>query len=171
MNILKSKRSQNRVQEMIFMILAIAVFFLIVSLFYLSVTLTNLKKTGAEGARTSSILLVSALASSPEFNCPDYSGICVDADKVMALSNHPEYAKFWAVAGLRVEKVYPPSNSVVCTKGNYPFCSIIKVISANSTNVVGDASYVNLCRRAYVNSHAYVQCELAKIVIETERKI
>jgi hypothetical protein len=168
---LKSKKTQSRIQEMIFMILAIAVFFILVLLFYLAVSLGNIKRTAEAGTRSGAILLIAGLAGSPEFNCPESSGICVDTDKLLVLSNYSEYSRFWNVAGLRVERVYPIlEKNIICNKFNYPRCNIYLIVPSKSQNVVRDESYVSLCRIEYKNEHRYTQCDLGKIIVETEKK-
>lgn len=168
---LLKKKAQNRIQEMIFMILAVVVFFVLVLLFYLSVSLGNIKKTAEAGTRTGAILLIAGLAGSSEFSCPDSIGACVDTDKLLALANHQEYSKFWNVAGLRVEKVYPIMNgTIVCNPVNYPQCNLFNIIPSKSGNIIRDESYVNLCRMEYKNEHRYTQCDLGKIVIETVKQ-
>lgn len=168
---LKLKRSQTKIQEMIFMIIAVAIFFILVLLFYLAVSLGGIKKTAEAGSRSSSILLVSALAGSSEFNCPHSVGSCVDTDKIINLMNHPEYAAFWGVAGLRVERVYPiMSPPVLCNSVNYPSCSVFTIVPSKSLDVIRDESYVSLCRRELKNDYPYIQCDLGKIVIETAKK-
>jgi hypothetical protein len=156
---------------MIFMILAVALFFIIVALFYLAVTVGNIKKTAETSTRTGSILLLSQLAGSPEFNCPESSSACVDTDKLLALMNHPEYAKFWGVSGLFVERVYPvSSNSSICNSINYPRCTSYPIVTSKAASLVRDESYVNLCRREFQSGYPFVQCDLGKIIVETERK-
>jgi hypothetical protein len=160
-----------KIQEMIFMIIAIAIFFIMILLFYLSVTLGNLKKSQEVGVRSGTILLLSAIAGSPELNCPWTQTNCVDADKVMALIKRKEYSVFWPVAGLKIEKVYPyTSQSIECNTGNYPNCNSFSVIISKSANVIRDSSYISLCRRELEAGYSYVRCDLAKIIMESEKK-
>ena len=165
-----NKKSQMQIQEMSFMIIALAVFFILVLLFYLAFSLSGLKKTVEAGTRQGAILLVSQLAGSPEFSCPDGGSQCVDTDKIISLMNHPEYARFWDVAGLRIERVYPFENRTIeCNEGNYPRCTTFTIISKKTENVIEDASYVSLCREEYKNGYSYTECELGKIIVASEK--
>lgn len=170
---LKSRNSQVRVQEMIFMLIGLTVFFAIVLLFFLSFSLNGLKKDVQASSRQGSILLVSRLAASPEFECAETDiALCVDADKVIALMNYAEYKRFWKVQSLKIEKIYPPSNNTVqCSLNNYPNCNTYTIINNNVTGIIEDASYITLCRKEYKNGYPYNLCELGKMIIGTSTSI
>ena len=167
--ILTSKKSQIKIQEMSFMIIGIMIFFLLVLLFWLAVSLSGLRQTAAASSRANAILLAASLSGTPEFGCADSSSLCVDSDKLLALKNHPEYSRFWDVAGIKVEKVYPPSSSTIeCRTGNYPSCTSYTIVNATSTeNTVTYSSYISLCRREYAEGYAYQQCDLGRIEVTT----
>lgn len=158
-------------KEMSFMIIALAIFFSLVLLFYLVTSLSGLKKDVEVGKRESSITLVAKLAGSPEFTCAKGGSLCVDVEKLVALTNHQDYSRFWGndLVGLRVEKVYPQANTTIkCTSGNYDRCTTFIIKQKTTSNVIEDSSYVSLCRREFKNGEGYYQCDLGKIIISTE---
>ena len=168
---LGSKRSQMAIKEMSFMIVALAIFFSLILLFYITLSMSGLKKDVEVGKRESSILLVSKLAGSPEFACANGQSLCVDVEKLIALTNHPDYARFWGndLVGLRVERVYPSSNkTLICNNLNYDTCSTFVIKEKTTSNVIEDSSYVSLCRREFMNTYGYDQCDLGKIIISSE---
>jgi hypothetical protein len=172
--LLNSRRGQIKIQEMSFMLIGLAIFFVLVLLFYLAVSLGGMRQTASQSLRAGSILLASQLAGTPEFACSDMSfggSSCVDADKVLALTNHPEYAKFWGseVKALSVERVYPSlGRTIECNLGTYPNCNVFTIIEPKAgESIIYDASYVSLCRREYQNNYGYVQCDVGKIIIGT----
>jgi len=164
-------RAQMKIQEMSFMIIALAIFFILILLFYLAVSLQGMKRDVAQSERAGGILLAATLAGTAEFSCAEYTtSVCVDSDKLLALTDHPEYARFWDVAGITVEKVYPaPAGRKVCTRENYPNCNVFVIVNQTSTNTMSDASYVLLCREDYRNQYSYTQCDLGKIIVTTEK--
>jgi hypothetical protein len=165
------KKSQMNLKEMSFMIVALAIFFTLVLLFYLTISLSGLKKEVETGKRTGSILLVAKLAGSPEFACASSNSLCVDVDKIVVLLNHPDYARFWGndVAGLRIEKIYPKINGTIeCNMINYDRCTTFTIKALTTSNVIEDSSWVSLCRREYENTYNYPHCELGKIIVSTE---
>ena len=166
MEIRKIKKSQIKVQEMSFMILAVFLFFMLVILFYLSFSLSSLKKNVEISNRAKNVLLVQFLAGSPEFACPYSKMTCIDEDKLMALKTHVSYSTFWDVDGLSIERLFPKMNKTVeCSLGNYPNCNKF-TLALNKTGEKGiaDASFVALCRREY-KTYTYQKCELGKIIV------
>jgi len=170
---LECKRSQMQIQEMSFMLVGLAVFFMIVLLFYVVISLSGLKQRVAESTREGNILLVSMLAGTPEFSCAEKStSLCVDGYKVLALKNNLNYASFWNVDGLKIQKFYPYTNNTIeCSIGNYDICNTITLVKEKPTevnNLHRDSSYVTLCVRESENDYLYSRCELAKIIVSTK---
>lgn len=168
---IKSLRSQMKIQEMSFMIIALVVFFIIVLLFYLAISLSGLKQRFDASTRAGNILLVSKIAESPEFSCADASSIlCVDEDKILALKQNKAYTSFFQVDGLKIETLRLLNESQLeCSLGNYPNCNIITIVS-NKSNSVADSSFISLCRKEYKNGYTYNKCEPAKITIWTQKR-
>ncbi len=165
-----AKKSQVKIQEMIFMLIGLTVFLGIVFLFFLSISLSGLKTSAQASSREGAIMLISRLASSPELECAQNEvSLCVDADKVMALMNRQEYRRFWKVASLKIEKTFPPSNRTIqCSMTNYPNCNTFTIIRNLTSNIIEDASYVSLCRIEYQAGYPYTLCDMGKIIVGTE---
>jgi hypothetical protein len=169
-----NKKSQLKIQQMIFMIIAVFFLFILVGLFFLSIAMNNLKKTALITEEKSSMLLVSKLANSPEFSCGNAFGTsrinCIDFDKLMALKeNAGGYSDFWGVAKIEVRKVYPASN-VTCQETNYPDCGIIKILDRNVKTLPYSYDFVSLCRKETNEVEIYNKCELARLMIASEDK-
>ena len=153
------------------MVLGVALFFIIVFLFFIAFSLNNVKDTAREKSRDDAILLASKLAGSPEFACPATSSegssfICVDSDKILALSMNKEYTKYWDVNSIRIDKVYPyDGRKVVCNMGNYPNCNSFIIIANKTSSVEEYSSFISLCRPENKENNFYNLCELGKIVI------
>lgn len=175
--LLKSKRADMHTTEMIFMLIGLTVFFVIVLLFYLTYSISNVKAHVTAGSKAGSILLAEGLAGSPEFACPDDlakdAGLCVDSDKILAMvSSHPLYAKFWSndISGLRIEKV--GSNTTInCASGNYEKCNTLVIIpNKPGTEIDEYGSYVTLCKRNSKGDKIYSDCALAEIIVAAEKR-
>lgn len=169
-----SKKGQLKIQQMIFMILAVFFLFILVGLFFLSVSMTNLKKSALNLEEKNSMLLVSKLANSPEFSCGNSFGTsrlnCIDFDKVMALSrNIEDYSEFWGVAKIELRKIYPESN-VVCKDSTYPDCGIITILDNNVKTLPFSYNFVSLCRKEVDETGIYDKCELARLMVASEDK-
>ena len=164
-----SKKSQAKIKEMMFMLVFLAVFFVIVGLFYLTITSSGLKKDVYESTKAGAIMLAVRLADSPEFNCG--SSNCIDTDKLVVLNQNLAYVSFWQVDGLVIKRLFPSQNSSVeCTPGTYPNCNTYTIKSPSNYSSQ-DSSYVSLCRIESKNNYFYKKCELGKIIIYTSTQL
>ncbi|MFH1787682.1 MAG: hypothetical protein ABH811_02745 [archaeon] len=160
-----------KIQQMTFMLIAVTLFFVLVGMFFLMITLSGLKESSQELCEKNAKLLVTKLANSPEFSCGEVFGSsrsnCIDADKVMALRNNiKDYSDFWGVSNIEIRKIYPKDFNRVCDQGNYPDCNLINVFSKQGG--VSSDNFVSLCRKESFDGEIYDRCELAKIIIGSE---
>ena len=168
------KLGQMKIQQMIFMVLAVGLLFLLVGLIFLSVAFRNLKATAANIAEKDSMLLVSKLANSPEFSCGNAFGTsrvnCVDFDKLMALKGNIEkYTSFWGVAKIEVRKIVP-INEIDCQEENYPECGTVKILNLQVDTLPSSSAFISLCRKEVNESRTYNKCELARLIVASEDK-
>lgn len=170
-NLLKNK-AQMKIQQMSFLLLAVFIFFVLVGMLILSISLSGLKdastKLQAENAR----LLVTKLANSPEFSCGLAFGTsektnCIDVDKIMILKeNINKYSEFWGVTSIEIRKIYPQNKNITCTSANYPNCDVIKL--KGTSKGYGIANFVAWCRKEKYNEEVQDKCELAKMIVRYE---
>lgn len=163
---MNNKKAQLKIQQMIFMVMAITLFFILAGLFFLSVRITNLEQDVVELNRDKAVSLVNKIASNPEFifeNVPN----AVDADKLMILKNEQRYRDFFGVDGIIIEKIYPISNDVDCTLENYPNCNRIKIFTSKDAAVI--SSFISLCTKETINGNSYNKCELARLMIDEKQ--
>ncbi|MFA6023271.1 MAG: hypothetical protein WC781_04240 [Candidatus Pacearchaeota archaeon] len=165
MSIVLNQKGQLKIQQMSFMLLAVFLFFMMVLLFYVAVSTTNLKKEQVSLERDKGIGLAAKIASTAEFG---FEGIpnSIDADKAMIIKNEVKYRDYWGINGIIIKKVYPASSNIECKASNYPDCDTIKIFTANESSSI--SSFVSLCRKQTSGGHSYNHCELAKIMIETK---
>jgi len=166
-------KAQVKVQQMVFMLIVVTLFFALAGMFILVVKYSGLKETATELEEKNAMLLVSKLANSPEFSCGDAfeksRTNCMDGDKIMMLKeNKDKYEDFWDVSNIEIRKIFPKTDEVVCTLNNYPNCNVIRF---NSEISGFDASnFVILCRKETSEGKSYNKCELAKLMISYESK-
>ena len=174
--LVKSKRSQLKIQQMAFMLMAVTLFFLLVGLFVIVIKFSGLKQKATDLEEENAKLLLSKLSNSPEFSCGDafnYGKVnCIDSDKVMILKeNIAKYNGFWGVASIEIRKIYPKSSKdIECTLNSYPNCNIIKVYSKKVNSGAYKENFVSLCRKDIEEGESYDRCEMAKILISYEVK-
>ena len=169
-----NKNGQLKIQQMIFMIVAVALLFVLVGIFFLSITLSNTKQTATNLAEENSMLLVSKVANSPEFSCDNAFGTsrtnCIDFDKVIFLSKKGDYSNFWGVAKIEIRKILPDEGNTICTSDNYPNCGIVNILDKNVKILPYSSNFVSLCRKETDGKIIYDKCELAVLLIASEDK-
>jgi hypothetical protein len=165
-----NKRGQIKIQQMVFMILGLTVFFVIAGLFVLSLFLSGLKSSQAATSEQQATLLVENLANSPEFACGSAFGTqrtdCIDMDKALALKDHAgQYASFWGVQEIEILRLYPPENfSIECTNETYPNCGRLSILKTGNTGT-DDSAYVSLCRKEKYGNSFYDKCEMGELAV------
>ncbi len=166
---MKNKKGQLKIQQMAIMLLAVTLFFALAGMIILATQFSNLKERATIIEADNAKLLVSKIASSPEFSCGESFGTgmssCIDADKVINLRNNIEnydYGGFWKVDGIEIKTIYPENQGIECTMMNYPDCDSITLIKSNGTGV---SNFVSLCGKRNINGKIYDKCALAKIIV------
>jgi hypothetical protein len=165
MSALLDKKAQLKIQQMVFMLLAITLFFILVGMFYLAIKVVNLESDVNELNRDKAVALVSKIASNPEFvfeNVPN----AVDADKLMILKDSREYDGFFGVDGIIVQKIYPEEEEKDCTIENYPDCTRIKLFT--NKDVSSTRSFVSWCRKNTLSGTSFDDCSLAILMIDSK---
>jgi hypothetical protein len=142
-----------------------------VGLFAFAILFSSIKHDAQAALDAKTLSAIKNLASSPEFYCATSKVNCVDFDKAMALSNNPNYAKFYSFAKLSIIKSSAFKKSedsmVKCTMANYPDCEEIVILDKNIENKKSVSSYVALCRTERENDQNYQKCELGKLMAWT----
>lgn len=167
------KRSQMKIQQMVFMLIAIMIFFALVGLLIVTIGFSGLKEKATALQEKNALLLASKLANSPEFSCGQTEN-CIDFDKAIVLKdNIKEYKtgnkNFWGVSGIEIIKIYPENSDFTeCNSQNYPDCNKITLISGTGTSA---ENFVSLCRKEYDSGNYinYNKCELGKILVKYEK--
>ena len=157
------KRGQLKIQQMIFMLIAVTLFFVLVLLFYLSIKFAGLEQSKDNLERDKAIGIATKIASSAEFNFEGKSR-AVDTDKIMALKNKEDYKNYWGVDDIIIEKIYPIEEDEECDLRNYPNCNKIIVIGDGKGEFIH--SYVALCRKEIILGNAQDRCEIGLLKIK-----
>jgi len=167
-----SKKAQMKIQQMAFMLIGVFLFFGLVAMIVLTVKISGLKNSVSDLREQNSLLLVTKLASSPEFSCERAFGTektdCVDLDKVMMLKeNIAKYSNFWGVKNIEIRRIYPENKNISCTTSIYPNCDTIQLMNKASTGY-DKYNYVTLCRKAVYNGKIVNKCEMGILIVRWE---
>ena len=166
------KKSQIKIQEMAFMLVAVFIFFSLVLLFGFSVSYQNIVENANRINEERTLSAITNLANSPEFSCTGSRDNCVDADKVAAILNKQNYEKFWTFSSLQIIKINAINKTekelIDCTFANYPNCDNFLIYKKDVGNERTVSSFVSLCRKDLLNGAVYEKCEIAKFIAGTE---
>lgn len=154
-----TRKSQLKIQQMAFMLMAVFFFFILAGLFYLIIQGQSWKKQASVLERNNAVELANMLGSSAEFTCGAY---CVDADKLMVLRERTAYRDFWEDSGLEV-RVIDGESERACSDGNYPDCNLIKISESDSGVKV--SSFVSVCWRESVGGYVELVCKLGRFIV------
>jgi len=162
------KKAQLKIQQMVFMILAITLFFVLVLIFYFATKVNDMKQDVIDLDREKASRLATKIASNPEFTFRGKSN-AIDSDKLMILKEQKAYKNYWEnINGFLIKKLAPETKNAECTLQNYPDCDEIKIFNVGKG--VTSSSYVALCRIENVNGIGYDKCELAILSIYIENE-
>jgi hypothetical protein len=164
---MKTKKAQMKIQQMIFVLIAITLFFALVGIIVLKVWLSGLSQTSINLKQEQAKMLVSRLANSPEFSCGETFGnwkaACVDLDKAMALKQKSEaYKSLWGVQNIEIRIIYPDEyagQTVDCSSGTYPNCNLLNIIGKKEG--IPEENYITVCRKDSSTGETYDKCEIA----------
>ena len=88
-----TKKAQLKIQQMSFVLVAIVIFFALVSLVYFSISFSSLQEDAEQLRKDEAKQLVRKLSNTPEFAFTSETdcAICIDFDKAMQLANSEQY--------------------------------------------------------------------------------
>lgn len=165
----KGKKGQFKIQQMAFMLLAVFLFFILVSLFWLAIQQRNLHKEATQLEEEKTFFIADFLSGSSEFSCTGEIGeYCIDTDKLIVLQEKEAYKDLWPVSFIQVRKLDGEMDEKECNKVNYPNCNIYKVFGYDDGT--GKGSFVALCRWERISGYATKICELGKLIIGYKTK-
>ena len=168
---MKNKKSQLKIQEMSFMLVALVLFFAIIVIFAFAIIYSNIQKTVSTAKEERTFSSINVLANSPEFNCGKTN--CIDGDKLINILGEKQYFNFWEFSSLKIIR-YSAFNSsedkmIKCSLDNYPECEIFEVYDKKIPERK-ISSFAVLCFKEQENGEVYDKCEIAKIIAGTEKQ-
>lgn len=150
---MKSKKSQIKIQETAFALLAIVILFSIVFIFYMKFSSVGLANKAEALKEDRALSMLNSIIAMPEISCSSSIGsqtesLCIDKDKLSAFKDMKGYAGFWAgLKGLRIMQIYPSESEFVI----YP----------NQGNSKEVSTFASLCEQ----SREGYECSISMIII------
>jgi hypothetical protein len=153
---------------MIFMLIAVTLFFILAGLFFLSFQLSGIRSQFLDIQEQNAKQLVSKLANTPELTCGRPN--CIDYDRALLLKDKLEYRRFWQVDSIEVIRLYPIlDNDIECNKGSYPNCNKLTIFENTGKDLIPrQSNFVQLCRKDSYEGDFYERCELGLLIVGFE---
>jgi hypothetical protein len=160
-------KSQLKIQEMAFMLMAVVIFIILAGLFFFSFEYRQMFKEANTLSKEKAISTISNLASLPELNFGQTR--CIDSDKLLALVNNERYKSFLPLTSLSLIKI-GEKNQTKCSIESYPNCNYYEIYSSSLDQEMV-STFTCICRKERAESgYDYNTCELAKIIAGSEVK-
>ena len=157
-------KGQFKIQQMVFVLVAVIILFGIVSVFFVSIRFGSLRSDVDDQRKDAVFEQVRKMAGTPEFIWTSFEDCasCVDLDKLFLLKNRTSYKGFWKdISLLKVSRVYPTYQTGECTLNSYPECNSITLV--NEGDYESYDAFVSLCR--YDGEIDQTRCEMGKIIM------
>lgn len=166
--LVKSKRSQLKIQEMAFMLMAVIIFFVLAGMFFMIMMYRDLFAQANTLEKEKAISTAMNIANTPEFSCGE--SLCIDTDKLIVMQNRTNYKGFWPITSFVVHKISKDTEIIPCNLKNYPNCNFFEVYKEEVGTEQGVETFVSLCRKDKVGEFIYDKCELGRVIIGFEKK-
>jgi len=160
------KKAQYRIQQMVFMIVAVSFFFILVGVFFLGYQYRTTKSSFEDLQKEQAISFLNVIRNMPEFGYSSKDsyakGICLDLDKIAIVSSEVnKFSELFPVASIELAIGFKPKR-VPCP-GNE--CNYYDVYSSGQEGLIKYDSFVCICKKVSENSYSYDKCELGKLII------
>lgn len=161
-----SNKAQFKIQQMAFMLIAVFIFFMLVALFFLQISLGGLRFSAEQLEREQVMNALLSWSELPEFSCSDRSSNCIDEDKIFVLGGSDYnllYRDFWPVASIRVYRLNTNNTELVlCPQQN---CNYYEVYNSGQASRLEYSNYVSICKTGRIENQVLRVCEIGKISV------
>jgi hypothetical protein len=106
-------KAQMKIQEMAFVLLALALLAGLVLIFVIRFQSEDITKAGQEVKQAEAVSLLERISSLPELNCQK-SEICIDEDKAVFISQNQDKVRnlFQNIKKAQIRRVYPEGETI-----------------------------------------------------------
>jgi hypothetical protein len=161
-------KGQLKIQQMAFVVMGIFLFFILVALFFVGWQYRSVQGSFEELQTEQAISFLKVVADMPELNCDARESLCLDEDKVRAMSSGnlgKTYEGFWPVASIKVYKIYPAFVEEGTIECPLPDCNYYDIYNSGQSGLKEFSTYVSLCRPEKYKEYVYENCEIAKLLV------
>lgn len=150
MSCIFNKRGQMKMQEMMFVLLAIALLASLVFIFVIRFQSGSFKSEIEAVNQKRALSLRDKIATLPELKCARIS--CIDKDKARILKDHDLDDLFQGLTSARIFTLYPGDEEIILYESGKP-------------TQRSYSTYVNLCEQKSIGSVFEYDCALALLLV------
>jgi len=154
-----SHKAQMKIQEMAFVLLALALLAVIATIFFVKFQSEKLAEAGELAKQQTAISLLDKIASMPELSCSE-GEICIDKDKALIIKNEQDKLAnlFQGIKEARIKPIYPAIKPIYPAGGDIIFYQSGKANESYQT-------FVNLCEQKKIGLSFEWDCGMAVLII------
>lgn len=160
-----SCQGQFKIQQMMFMILAVFLLFILVGLFFIRFQVAGIKESYSDLQTTKAISSLEVISSLPELSYSSSEVLTLDEDKLKILTQKEktEYEDFWPVSSIKVYKIHPQIKEVIkCPSFD---CNYYDIYDSGLEDKKEYSTFVSICTKKRSQGYVYDYCEIGKIVV------
>ncbi|MFC1685967.1 hypothetical protein ACFLZZ_03015 [Nanoarchaeota archaeon] len=143
-------KGQLKIQEMAFVLLALAFLGSLVFIFVINFQSDNITSEAESLNQERALVLRDKIASLPELKCARIN--CIDKDKAEILGDYDLDDVFQGLVGARIVQLYPKGNEIVLYETNKP-------------KTRDYPTFINLCEQQKIGSVFDYNCGLALLLV------
>lgn len=150
---------------MVFMILAVFIFFILVGIFFLTVQMGGIRDSAAQLQKEQAISSIQVISDMPELSFDPTETMTIDEDKLRIMSGSfgDAYDSFWPVVSVEVYKIYPGFGEIIeYPLTNYNYYNVYDSGQASSHK---ESGFISLCEKRKEAGSVFDRCEIAKLVV------
>ncbi|MEM2956039.1 MAG: hypothetical protein QW041_00465 [Candidatus Pacearchaeota archaeon] len=132
--ILHQKKAQVKIQEMAFVLLAIALLAIIAFIFFVKFQGENIARTAEMTRQQEALSLLGKIAALQELRCSK-GEICIDEDKAIIAKDYDLKNIFQGINKVEIKRIYPTGNNIIIYqsgKGNQSVSTFISLCRQES---------------------------------------
>ena len=126
---MENKKGQIKIQEMAFVLLALALLATIAFIFFMRFQSSSIAEAGESAKQQTAISLLDKIASMSELRCSE-GEICIDEDKAEIIKDMKLSNLFQGLKKVEIKRIYPEGNSIVVWQsgqGNQSYSTFINL--------------------------------------------
>ena len=164
----RERRGQMKIMQMTFMIVGVFFFFILVGLFFLTISLKDMKSDAGQLNRDKAVSSLRVIADMPELNYDSRESMTIDRDKLRILSGNlsRDYDSFWPVTSVGVYLLYPTPDEVEKCPG--VDCNYYEIYNSGQKSSQTYSAFVSVCEKIKEGGSTYDVCEIGKLEVGTK---